>query len=197
VLLDCPTVDGTTLAALARLDLRAAHSGAQLVVSTSVAALDDVFACMDQSAPQLLVDPSRAERVIALGRVLARIPQLRLRELAEEDRLMLLRLTEQVAQIAARLDRLGQAPLAGSGDGGFRFEAPKHGFSLGEDGTDDGGARLVRKTRPPLPDPRLLRRIIRHRQLRARFFEGDLFADPAWTCFSISPRLGPSTSGSR
>jgi DNA-binding MarR family transcriptional regulator len=31
-----------------------------------------------------------------------------------------------------------------------------------------------------LPDPRLLRRILRQRQLRARFFDGDLFADPAW-----------------
>lgn len=31
-----------------------------------------------------------------------------------------------------------------------------------------------------LPDPRLVRRIISQRQLRARFFEGDLFADPAW-----------------
>ena len=79
VLIDCPAVDGGVLAALARLDLRAAHSGAQLVVSTSVAALDDVFACMDQSDPQILVDPSRAERVIALGRV----PRLRLRELAQ------------------------------------------------------------------------------------------------------------------
>lgn len=33
---------------------------------------------------------------------------------------------------------------------------------------------------PPLPDPRLVRRIIRQRQLRARFFESELFADPAW-----------------
>ena len=39
---------------------------------------------------------------------------------------------------------------------------------------------LVRKTRPPLPDPRLVRRIIHQRRLRARFFDGDLFADPAW-----------------
>jgi len=38
----------------------------------------------------------------------------------------------------------------------------------------------VRAARPPLPDPRLVRRIIRQRQLRARFFDGDLFADPAW-----------------
>mgnify|MGYP002129179971 FL=1 len=34
--------------------------------------------------------------------------------------------------------------------------------------------------RVPLPDPRLIRRIIRQRQSRARFFRADLFADPAW-----------------
>jgi DNA-binding MarR family transcriptional regulator len=178
VLVDCPVVDGGTLAALARLDLRAAHMGAQLVVSTSVAALDDVFACMDQSSPQLLVDPSRAERVIALGRVLARVPRLRLRELAEEDRLVLLRLTEQVAQIAERLDRLNGTPGASDmSDSAFRFEAPRRGF--GAKGDDDG-ERMIRQSRPALPDPRLLRRIIRQRQLRTRFFDGDLFADPAW-----------------
>lgn len=176
VLLDCPVVDGANLAALARLDMRAAHCGAHLVVSTSVAALDDVFACMDQSHPQILVDPSRAERVIALGRVLARIPSLRLRELDEEDRLMLLRLTEQVGQIAERLERLQERSLGG-GDGAFRFETPKPPFNgEGENAND----RLVRAPRPPLPDPRLIRRIIRQRQLRARFFDGDLFADPAW-----------------
>ncbi len=49
VLLDCPEVDGASLAALARLDMRVAHAGAQLVVSTTVAALDDVFGCLDQS----------------------------------------------------------------------------------------------------------------------------------------------------
>src|SRR5690606_10136002 len=125
---------------------------------------DDVFGCMDQSAPQLLIDPSRAERVIALGRVLARVPRLRLRDLADEDRLMLLRLTEQVAQIAERLDRLGTAPAAEAGDSAFRFEAPRRGFG-GQ--ADEDGERLVRQTRPPLPDPRLLRRIIRQRQLRA------------------------------
>ncbi len=31
-----------------------------------------------------------------------------------------------------------------------------------------------------MPDPRLIRRIIRQRQLRKRFFDADLFADPAW-----------------
>jgi hypothetical protein len=178
VLVDCPEVDGAGLAALARLDLRAAHAGASLVVSTSVAALDDVFGCLDQSDPQILVDPSRAERVIALGRVLARLPGLRLRELSEEDRLTLLRLTEQVGQIAQRLELLGGPGAIGpESDSAFRFESPRPAFTPAD---GDGSDRLVRAARPPLPEPRLVRRIIRQRQLRARFFEGDLFADPAW-----------------
>ncbi len=178
VLLDCPVVDSAWIAALARLDMRAAHCGAQLIVSTSVEALDDVFACMDQSKPHILVDPGRADRVIALGRVLAGFSKLRLRELSEEDRLMLLRLTEQVGQIAERLDKLagGQGTLPDS-SGASRLEAPRRGFS-GEG--DDDGKRQARLAQPVLPDPRLVRRLIRQRQLRARFFDGDLFADPAW-----------------
>lgn len=176
VLLDCPVISGAGLAALSRLDLRAANSGAQLIVSTSIAALDDVFACLDQSNPQILVDPTRAERVVALGQVLARIPQLRLRELGEADRFMLLRLTEQVAEIAQRLDRLNGTPEGGSEEMPACLESPRRAFF----GQDDAAARLTRATRPPLPDPRLVRRIIRQRQLRARFFDGDLFADPAW-----------------
>ena len=91
--LEVGTADAGTLAALCRLDMRAAQSGAQLVVSTTVEALDAIFACLDQSNPQSLVDPSRAERVIALGRALAHIPNLRVRDLSPDDRLMLLRLT--------------------------------------------------------------------------------------------------------
>jgi DNA-binding MarR family transcriptional regulator len=180
VLLDCPRVAGAELAALSRLDMRAARCGAHLVVSTSIEALDDVFACMDQSAPQILVDPGRGERMIALGRVLARLSTLRLRELGEEDRMMLLRLTEQVGQIAERLERM-TPPSTPTDDSIFRFEAPKRDFAGQPDGAEPGaGERLARAARPSLPDPRLIRRIIRHRQLRARFFEGDLFADPAW-----------------
>jgi len=177
VVLDCPVVDGAVLAALARLDLRAANSGAHLIVSTSVDALDDVFGCLDQSNPQLLVDPTRAERVIALGRVMAKMPNMRLRDLSDEDRISLIRLTEQVGQIAERLEKLGE--LGRSADGGaFRFESPSKDY--GGEKKDDGSERLVRGARPSLPDPRLVRRIIRQRQLRARFFDNELFADPAW-----------------
>ncbi len=175
VLVDCPVIDGAELAALARLDLRAAKSGSQLVVSTSIGSLDDVFGCLDQSDAQILVTPSRADRVIALGRTLARAGN-RVRELSEEDRLALLRLTEQVGQIAQKLEALssGSGPSAAQASA-FRFDGSEDEARL-----DDGTDRLVRAARPPLPDPRLVRKIIRQRQLRARFFEGDLFADPAW-----------------
>ncbi len=128
---------------------------------------------MDTSGPLLLVNPGRGERLVALGQALARCGGTRLRELSEEDRVMLLRLSEQVNRIAERVDRLG----SGAGESSaFRFEAPGRDFS----GREEEGDRLVRGARPALPDPRLVRRILRQRQLRARFFDGDLFGDPAW-----------------
>lgn len=177
VVLDCPHVDAAGLAALARLDMRAARSGAQLVIATSVAALDDVFACCDQSAPQILVDSTRAERVVALGRVVVRTSGLRLRELSHDDRLTLLRLSEQVDEIAERLGRFAGPGYGLVGeDRTFHLESPRRDFA----GPAADGRQLVRPPRPPLPDPRLVRRIIHRRQLRARFFDAALFADPAW-----------------
>ena len=182
VLVDCPVIDGAELAALSRLDQRASEQGAHLVVSTSMGSLDEVFGCLDQADAQILVTPSRADRVIALGRVLSRTGN-RVRELSEEDRLSLLRLTDQVSQIAQKLELLSSHG-ADDASGAFRFEAPA-GFGGKTDAKldpqfDVGSDRLVRASRPPLPDPRLVRKIIRQRQLRARFFEGDLFADLAW-----------------
>ena len=39
---------------------------------------------------------------------------------------------------------------------------------------------LTRRTWAPLPDPKLIRQIIRQRCLRSEFLGGDWFADPAW-----------------
>lgn len=176
VLVDCPCVSAALLAALMRLDERAANCGARLIVSTSIEALDDVFACLDRSAPQILVDPTRGQRVIALGSVLTTIPGMRVREISDDDRMTMLRLTEQVAQLAERLERIDARGLAADG-GAFRFESPHPGF---RGASPDGSQALIRKPKPPLPDPRLVRRIIRQRQMRGQFFDADLFADPAW-----------------
>ncbi|WP_324828148.1 MarR family winged helix-turn-helix transcriptional regulator [Qipengyuania zhejiangensis] len=175
VLVDCADDTAEALALLARLDMRAGKAGAQLVVSTTMGTLDSVFGCFSFSAPQILVDPSRAERVIAIGRVLAHIPNLRLRELGEEDRLMLLRLTEQVGRMAERLEKLPSGQRAGGG--AFRFESPATAWrGEGEDYLTQRRDNM----RARLPDAAVIRGMIRHRQARARFFDADLFADPAW-----------------
>lgn len=177
ILLDCPELDGATLAALSRLDTRAAGSGARLIISTSVDALEDVYGCCSQSNPQILVNPRRADWIVVLGQLLAEVPNLRMRELSEDDRLSLLRLSEQVNQIAGKLDQLSDSAQDSS------LRSPAHAFRFDEQagGTlRSPGDKLVSPKRPSLPDPRLVRQIIQQRQMRARFFDGELFADPAW-----------------
>lgn len=176
--LDCPAPNGAMLAALARLDMRAARAGTQLIVSTTVDALDAVFASLDQSHPQILVNPTRAERVVALGRALARIPKMQVRELSAEDRLLILRLTEQVGELASKLDGGTSDAFGGvyndATSSAFSLESPTFGFRGADGAADRDGSSTS------LPDPKLVRRIIRQRQKRARFFDPDLFADPAW-----------------
>lgn len=179
VVVDCPVagsrgLDGVTLAGLARLDMRAARSGAKLIVATNMAGLDDVFAVLDQSNPQILVSPSRAERVIAVGRVMGEVGAARLREMGEDDRVALLRLSRQVEAIARSLDRMTNAPTGPTATVGefrrdFRGPEPVSGF---------GGAQV--QTQLALPDPAMVRQIIANRQARARFFDPELFGDPAW-----------------
>lgn len=177
VVVDCPAagsrgLDGMTLAGLARLDMRVARSGAKLIVATNMAGLDDVFAALDQSSPQILVSPSRAERVIAVGRVMGEAGAARLREMGEDDRVALLRLSQQVEAIARSLDRMTKAPTGPAATvGEFRrdFRGPEHVSSFG-----------AAQTQLTLPEPAVVRQIIANRQARGRFFDPELFGDPAW-----------------
>ncbi|WP_298290236.1 MarR family transcriptional regulator [Novosphingobium sp.] len=181
VLVDCPVLEPVEMAALSQLDQRVAQAGAQMVVSTSMGSLDDVFGCLDQSAAQILVSPSRADRVLALGQLLCGQGS-RVRELSDNDRMSLLRLTQQVSEIAHKLEALSGSPLdEQEGNGGIADRVGASAFSFdGSNARDPASQRLVRSAKASLPDPRLVRKIIRQRQLRARFFEGELFADPAW-----------------
>ncbi|MEW9855271.1 hypothetical protein [Novosphingobium sp. M1R2S20] len=108
--------------------------------------------------------------MIALGHVLAQFPSARLRELSEDERRLLMRLTEQVGQIAGRIDRLSPHQQGVSEEG--LPQSVNDGVLTAEERS--------RTARPPLPDPRLVRRMIRHRQSRNRYFDSQLFADPAW-----------------
>lgn len=164
VLLDCPQGDGETLAALSRLDAQAASSGMHIVIATSVDGLEDVYGCCAASDPQILVNAQRTDRIMALGQLLVNRSGSSVKELSEEDRLSLLRLTQQVGEIASKLDSF-DASDKGAGSA----------FAFG-----DGGGGASASLKPSLPDPRLVRQIIQQRHLRARFLDGDLFADPAW-----------------
>jgi hypothetical protein len=180
VLVDClPSgsrgLDGLMLAGLARLDMRVARAGAKLIVSTSMDALDDVFAVLDQSAPQILVTPSRAERVVAVGRVMGEAGASRVREMSEEDRLALLRLSQQVEAIAHSLDRLSQPIAQPSHPGATALSDYKREYRGPEQASASFGAGQA-----PLPDPRMVRQMIANRQARARYFDAELFGDPAW-----------------
>jgi DNA-binding MarR family transcriptional regulator len=170
-LLHVGSLDADDCAGLLDLDARMASAGCRVLVSAGSEALDDVFGCIDRSHPEILVAPSRGERLVALGLMMAYRSGTRLRELDDGDRGTLQRLTEQVAQIAAQIDR-----LAVSEGPAFRLESPGDDFHA----EGEPERRLIRHPRAPLPDPRLVRRIIRQRQLRAQFLDGGLFADPAW-----------------
>lgn len=183
VVVDCPVtgsrgIDGMMLAGLARLDMRVARSGAKLIVATNLAGLDDVFAVLDQSNPQILVSPSRAERVVAVGRVMGEAGAARLREMGEEDRVALLRLSQQVEAIAHSLDRMGHAPSPASVFSDMKRDYREAeplafgSFGAASAGTPPAGSAL--------PDPQVVRQIIANRQARARFFDPELFGDPAW-----------------
>ncbi|MDP5103820.1 MAG: winged helix DNA-binding protein [Erythrobacter sp.] len=193
VLVDCPVtgsrgLDGMMLAGLARLDMRVARSGAKLIASTNMAGLDDVFAVLDQSNPQILVSPSRAERVIAVGRVMGEAGAARVREMGEDDRIALLRLSQQVEAIAHSLDRMTQPSAFASpsftqpvATGPSALSDFKRDFRGAESAMTFGADQPpVTETRGALPDPKMVRQVIANRQARARFFDPALFGDPAW-----------------
>lgn len=181
VVIDCVSgleggLDARSLAALTRLDMRIARSGAQLIVSTSLEALDDVFGALDQSHAQILVQPTRGERIVAVGRVMANVANGRVREMSEEDRLNLLHLSQQVEAIAHKLEGLSEhRNPRGSG-----ASAPIPVANPEPVAANNAPTQLFNSARPALPDPKLVRQIIAGRQARARFFDAELFADPAW-----------------
>jgi len=175
VLVDAPAADAPTLALIERLAERVVRSGARLIVSTTIGALEPVIVSSSVADPVLLVEPGRAERLVAFGEVLAGLFDRRVRELSGEDRVAVMRLVERVTTLTEKLDGLvGEKEDAASA---FAFatgvESPRRPFIHQEAG-------LVRRGSSGLPTSQRIRATIRKRQLRARFLDAALFADPAW-----------------
>ncbi|WNO53578.1 hypothetical protein [Stakelama saccharophila] len=145
--------------------LFARECGARLVATFARDQIDAVAACLLGSDVQLLCDPSMAERVGALA-VAARGGPGGVREGADEEIARLQRINAEVARIAETLARLTRSDATGP-DRGVRDRETGYGAP------------------PPLPPPRrvdagTVRAVIRLRRLRDRFFDPELFADPAW-----------------
>lgn len=173
VIVDAPSPGAELIAALARLDGRAANCGTQLIVSTQVESIDTVFGAMDRAAVQFLVDPSPAEFALAIGVSLASLPKRSVHEFAHEDHVALVRLTEQVHSLARKL---GGASTNDASERTVRSPSLAYMVRPASDTPRDDVARHP----TGLPPASLLREIIRQRNLRARFFDAELFADPAW-----------------
>lgn len=179
VLVDCTAVTLATAAWLAQLDAQIARQGGQLILNCSSTTLEQAFFHCDQSQPQLLMEASRADVMLAFGQAAFAVPSYRVKEVDRDNHFLLMRLLEQVTKIAMRLEVATDAS-PDSALMGIAAQSPSENEAAHVLRVTEKSATPSQITRPPLPDPRLVRSIIRQRQARSRYFDGELFADPAW-----------------
>ena len=129
------------------------------VVSTSREFVDQVVFGLGDSRIEVLVDADQMERAAALAIATSQSARgHRLSDVAADGSAEQLRqLTAEVNRIAGMLSRLSDGPAA----------APRPREEAGAGDKPEVSVETVRK-------------IIRARRLRARFFPDHLFADPAW-----------------
>ena len=158
---------------LVRADAGARERGAAVIAAIDESQIDAVAAQLLGRHCQLLCAPGIAERVAALtvakAQAAARSDRVRVDDAAREDEdARLRRLNEEVARIADTLARLTR------GDNGESrgVRAPGMDYRGPGDGAGDGGG--------PEATPQEIRLAIRSRRMRGQFFQGELFADPAW-----------------
>ena len=129
------------------------------VISAPQSLIDPIAARVDDSSVELLIDAPDSDRVAALAFVTARhhMPQ-RLNDVSRDSSDARLRqLSDEVSRIAATLARLSVGPNSPT--------AEKPAEQIGN--------------APPV-SLETVRQVIRARRLRSRFFDEELFADPAW-----------------
>jgi DNA-binding MarR family transcriptional regulator len=130
------------------------------IVSATASLVDDIFGVLDEEV-HLLIDADDAERASALSLAIALRGERQWAADVASDRSAerLRQLSDEVGRIAETLARLsaGPAPMSTS-------------TSVATDQTAESS--------PVALDT--VRKVIRARRLRARFFHEELFADPAW-----------------
>ena len=144
---------------LGLVETEAAARNCPAVISAPLSLIDPIAARVTDPSVELLFDASPTDRVATLALVTARqrLPNL-LHDVSRDSSTARLRqLSDEVSRIAATLARLSVGPSAPA------IEKPT---------SPKGDA-------PPI-SLQTVRQVIRARRLRARFFDEELFADPAW-----------------
>jgi hypothetical protein len=145
---------------LARLNDDAGAGRYSAVVAASSMLIDALTAQITDPAISLLIDGSETERAAALAIAMSGVAHAsHVGDVASDSGAARLRqLSDEVARIAATLARLSTGPQASP------LKAPP--------------AEKIGDT--PTIDPDTVRAVIRARRLRTRYFDAELFADPAW-----------------
>lgn len=146
---------------LDRLDAEAASGRFPAIVAAPAGLIDLIAARINDPSVELLFDPSVADRMAALALATARRGgSARVQDVATEPNAVRLRqLSDEVSRIAATLARLSVGPGAPAAN---RNEPASVGGEV------------------PAVAVETIRQVIRTRRLRARYFDEELFADPAW-----------------
>ncbi len=159
--------DGAPLDALLEIiDHGAGQGSYAAIVSATPGLIDAVSAKLERGRVELLIDDGddgdEGARIAALALATTRVGQgARLSDIASDNSAARLRqLTDEVGRIAATLARLSGGPAT----------PQVTALSSAHPASDP----------PPEIAPDVVRRVIRARRLRSRFFAEDLFADPAW-----------------
>jgi len=145
---------------LDRLDSDARAGRYPAVVAGPLALVDALTARLTDPAITLLIDADEAERAAALAVAMSGAARAaHFADVASDGGAARLRqLSDEVARIAATLARLSAGPQA----------SPVKAAPADTSGDT------------PAIDPDTVRAIIRARRLRVRYFDAELFADPAW-----------------
>ncbi|WP_333570789.1 hypothetical protein [Sphingomonas sp.] len=147
---------------LARLGALAEARAVPLIATVTPEQLDVATGLLPASAI-VQCAPSDADR-LAAALTVQRQPKSRLHDgMRDQESLRMRRFQEEVARIADSLTRL------------TRNELPERSASVRAE-----TLAFRTETENVETDATEIRRVIRARRMRAEFFEGDLFADPAW-----------------
>jgi DNA-binding MarR family transcriptional regulator len=148
---------------LDRVEAEAACGRFPAVISATSTLVDPILARIHDPEIQLIFDASPADRAAALAVATSWSclkGEDRLHDITQEPSTARLRqLSDEVGRIAATLARLSVGPEAAQ-------EAVKN--------------PVEKASEPPAVSIETVRQVIRGRRLRARYFDEELFADPAW-----------------